>query len=61
MKTYVTLTEAGRKLGVSRQQVRKYINSRRIKLVMIGGRPFVEAAGLRKPQPRKPGPKPRAT
>ena len=53
----VTLSEAGAMLGVSRQQVAKYIAQGRIAAVEIAGRPYVERRHVKKPPARKPGPK----
>jgi excisionase family DNA binding protein len=57
MRKFLTLTEAGERLGVSRQQVKKYVDKKRIASVVIAGRVLVDAAKLKKPQPMKPGPK----
>lgn len=56
--TYLTLTEVGELLGVSRQQVKKYILAGRIKAVEVAGRMVVEKRHAKKPAPRKTGPKP---
>lgn len=53
----IDLTEAGKLLGISRQQVKKYIDDGRIKAMTVGGRPFVERRHAKKPKPKKPGPK----
>lgn len=55
-KTLLNLTEAAAKLGISRQQVRKYVDSGRIPLA-IEKPPLIEERHCRKPAPRKPGPK----
>lgn len=55
----ITLTDAAARLGVSRQQVGKYIDSGRIRAVEVAGRRLVVADKLTKPPARKPGPKSR--
>lgn len=58
--TYLTPGEVAEKLGVSRQQVLKYLNGGRIKAVRIGGRRLIDRRDVVKPERLKPGPKPRA-
>lgn len=53
----LNLTQAAEKLGVSRQQVAKYIADGRIPAVTLAGRPFIERRHAKKPKPMKPGPK----
>jgi hypothetical protein len=53
--TYITQIEAARRLGVSQQQIAKYVADGRIKSELIAGRRCIVARGLRKPRPKKPG------
>ena len=59
MPTYLTPAEAAERLGVSRQQVVKYMADGRIPSVSIAGRRVIdERHAKKKPAPKKPGPKP---
>lgn len=54
----LTIAEVAAKLGVSRQQILKYIASGRMPFIELGGRKFVEPRHAKKPAARPPGPKP---
>ncbi len=56
--TYLTPGEVAAKIKVSRQMVLKYLDSGRIPCVTIAGRRLIDAKDARKPEARKPGPKP---
>ena len=50
-------TQVADLLGVSRQQVKKYIDSGRIKSVAVGTMRYVKRMHAKKPKAKKPGPK----
>lgn len=57
----LSMSEAAAQLGVSRQMVLKYVAAGRIPTVALAGRRYIQARHARKPQARKPGPKPRGS
>jgi excisionase family DNA binding protein len=55
MDTYLSPGKVAAKLGVSRQQIDKWLRAGRIKHTLIGGTRYVRLRDVKKPRPAKPG------
>jgi excisionase family DNA binding protein len=55
--TYLKPVEVAQRLGVSKQQVQKWLDAGRIKSVRIAGMRLIAERHAKKPKPLKPGPK----